>query len=160
MERGRVTRGGSGLKNARIFRYALSANRMPHNTLESLDYIYVPAPDVDAAEQFYTTMLGGRLRWRIRDGGVTVAAVQLCDAAPLLLLASHLAAKATILIYRVASLAATRQHLLDARWTDLDEPFEIPQGPCLVFRDPAGQQLAIYERTRPFVERSFEGRFD
>ena len=133
---------------------------MPHNTLESLDYVYVPAPDVAAAERFYTTLLGGTLRWRIRDGGVTVAAVRLSDGGPLILLASHLAPKTTILIYRVASLAATRRQLLDAQWTDLDEPFEIPQGPCLVFRDPAGQQLAIYERTRPFVERSFEGRFD
>jgi len=133
---------------------------MPHNTLESLDYIYVPAPDVEAAERFYTAALGGSLRWRIRDGGVTVAAVQLSAGGPLTLLASHLSPKATILIYRVASLAATRQQLLDARWTDLDEPFEIPQGPCLVFRDPGGQPLAIYERTRPFVERSFEGRLD
>jgi predicted enzyme related to lactoylglutathione lyase len=128
--------------------------------LDSLDYLYVPAPDVEAAERFYTSALGGTLRWRIRDGGVTVAAVQLSDAGPLVLLASHLAPRTTILIYRVASLATTRQQLLDAQWTDLDEPFEIPQGPCLVFRDPAGQQLAIYERLRPSVERSFEGRFD
>jgi glyoxalase/bleomycin resistance protein/dioxygenase superfamily protein len=128
--------------------------------LDSLDYLYVPAPDVEAAERFYTSALGGVLRWRIRDGGVTVAAVQLSDAGPLVLLASHLLPKTTILIYRVASLVSARQQLLDAQWTDLDEPFEIPQGPCLVFRDPAGQQLAIYERTRPSVERSFEGRLD
>jgi predicted enzyme related to lactoylglutathione lyase len=128
--------------------------------LASLDYIYVPAPDVEAAERFYISALGGTLRWRVRDGVVTVAAVELSAAGPLVLLASHLAPKATILIYRVASLAATRQQLLDARWTDLDEPFEIPQGPCLVLRDPAGQRLAIYERTRPLVERSFDGRFD
>jgi hypothetical protein len=133
---------------------------MSASSLESLDYIYVPAPDFDAAERFYTGTLGGRLKWRIRDGGVTVAAVELCGAGPLVLLASHLAPKATILIYRVASLAATRQQLLDAGWIDLDEPFEIPQGPCLVFRDPGGQQLAIYERTRPSVERSFDGRLD
>jgi len=133
---------------------------MPPNTFESLDFIYMPAPDFEAAERFYTATLSGRLRWRIRDGGVTVAAVQLSAAGPAVLLASHLAPKATILIYRVAALTRARQHLLDAGWTDLDEPFEIPQGPCVVFRDPAGQQIAMYERTRPMVERSFEGRFD
>ena len=133
---------------------------MQGNSLESLDYIYIPAPDAAAAERFYTSTLGGTLRWRIRDGGVTVAALQLSATGPLVLLASHLAPKATILIYRVAHLASTRQQLLDAGWSDLDEPFEIPQGPCLVFRDPAGQQLAVYERTRPLVEQSFDGRFD
>jgi predicted enzyme related to lactoylglutathione lyase len=130
------------------------------NRFESLDYIYVPAPDVDAAEQFYTGALGGELRWRIRDGRVTVAAVRLSATGPLVLLASHLAAHKTILIYRVEDLQSARQQLLDAGWTDLDEPFEIPQGPCLVFRDPGGQQLAVYERVRPGVEKSFEGRFD
>jgi predicted enzyme related to lactoylglutathione lyase len=133
---------------------------MASNTFESLDYVYVPAPDFDAAQQFYTAVLGGVLRWRIRDGGVTVAAVQLSDTGPLVLLASHLAPRTTILIYRVVNLRTARQHLLDARWADLDEPFQIPQGPCLVFRDPSGQQLAVYERTRPHVERSFDGRFD
>ena len=126
----------------------------------SLDYVYVPAPDVTAAEQFYAGSLRGELRWRIRDGGVTVAAVALSPVGPLVLLASHLAAHQTILIYRVATLQSAQQQLLDAGWTDLDEPFEIPQGPCLVFRDPAGQQLAVYERRRPGVEKSFEGRFD
>ena len=75
-------------------------------------------------------------------------------------LASHLAPHETILIYRVAGLQSMRQHLLDAGWTDVDEPFEIPQGPCLVFRDPGGQPLAVYERIGPGVEKSFEGRFD
>ena len=58
---------------------------MPHNTLESLDYVHVPAPDVAAAERFFTTLLGGTLRWRIRDGGVTVAAVRLSEGGPLIL---------------------------------------------------------------------------
>jgi predicted enzyme related to lactoylglutathione lyase len=130
------------------------------NRFVSLDYIYVPAPEYAAAETFYVTALGGELRWRIRDGGVTVGAVRVSADGPLVLLASHLARHETILIYRVASLRSMRQQLLDAGWTDMDEPFEIPQGPCLVFRDPAGQRLAVYERIRPGVEKSFDGRFD
>jgi hypothetical protein len=81
---------------------------------ESLDYIYVPAVEFEAAERFYTGALGGELRWRIRDGGVTVAAVRLSGDGPLVLLASHLAAHTTILIYRVASLESARQRLFDA----------------------------------------------
>ena len=49
-------------------------------------------------------------------------------------------------------IAAVRQRLVNDGWTDVDEPFEIPQGPCLVIRDPGGQRLAIYERVRPGVD--------
>jgi predicted enzyme related to lactoylglutathione lyase len=129
-------------------------------TFVSLDYVYVPAPDFDAAVRFYTVTIGGELRWRIHDGGVRVAAVQIAETGPLVLLASHLQAHETILIYRVPVLADARQRLSDQGWTDVDAPFEIPQGPCLVFRDPGGQQLAVYERVRPGVDQSFDGRFD
>ena len=45
-------------------------------------------------------------------------------------------------------------------------PFEsldylyIPAPDFRARRDPGGQRLAVYERVRPGVERSFEGRFD
>jgi len=70
------------------------------NSFESLDYIYTAAPDFDAAVRFYTSTLGGELRWRIHDGDVRVAAVRLAGVGPAILLASHLAAHDTILIYR------------------------------------------------------------
>ena len=127
---------------------------------ESLDYIYVPAPDFEAAVRFYTAAIGGELRWRIRDGGVWVAAVKLADLAPAVLLASHLEPHQTILIYRARSLLVVRQRLEDAGWSDVGEQFEIPQGPCLVFSDPAGQRLAVYERARPGIDERFDGRFD
>ena len=127
---------------------------------ESLDYIYTPAPDFEGAVRFYTTTLGGHLRWRIRDGDVRVAAVRIADAGPTVLLASHLESHHTILIYRVASIDETRRRLVADGWSDVGERFEIPQGPCVVFRDPGGQRLAVYERVRPQVEAHFEGRFD
>jgi predicted enzyme related to lactoylglutathione lyase len=130
------------------------------NRLRSLDYIYVPAPDFDAAVRFYTSTLGGVLRWRIHDHGVRVAAVRLAGEGPAVLLASHLAAHHTILIYRADDIEVVRQRLVNDGWTGVEEPFEIPQGPCLVFRDPGGQRLAIYERRRPGVDESFDGRFD
>jgi predicted enzyme related to lactoylglutathione lyase len=133
---------------------------MPGNSFESLDYIYVPAPDFEAAVRFYTVTLGAELRWRIHDGGVRVAAVRMSESGPQVLLASHLEPHQTILIYRVMSLDEMRKRLVDEGWTDVDTPFEIPQGPCLVFRDPGGQQVAVYERVRPGVDDTFAGRID
>jgi predicted enzyme related to lactoylglutathione lyase len=130
------------------------------NSLASLDYIYLPAPDFDRAVRFYTGTLGGVLRWRIHNGDVRVAAVRLTDAGPAVLLASHLKARDAILIYRVDDLASVRGRLERDGCTEVDEPFEIPQGPCLVFRDPGGQRLAVYECVRPGVVETFEGRFD
>ena len=130
------------------------------NSFESLDYIYTPAPDFDEAVRFYTSTLAGELRWRIHDGDVRVAAVQLAGVGPAVLLASHLAADHTILIYRVHDIADVRRRLVSDGWTDIGQRFEIPQGPCLVFRDPGGQRLAIYERVRPGVDERFAGRFD
>jgi predicted enzyme related to lactoylglutathione lyase len=127
---------------------------------ESLDFVYTAAPDFAAALRFYTQTLGGELRWRIHDGGVWVAAVRLAGDGPLTLLASHLDAGHSVLIYRVRNLEETRSSLARDGWTDVDEPFQIPQGPCTVFRDPHGQRIAVYERMRPGVERSFEGRMD
>jgi len=76
------------------------------------------------------------------------------------LLASHLESGQALWIYRVPSLAAVRRRLKNDGWAEGGPSFEIPQGPCLIVRDPAGQRLAIYERVRPQVDESFEGRFD
>ena len=127
---------------------------------ESLDYLYVPAPDFESAVRFYTVALGGVLRWRIRDGDVWVAAVRVADSGPTVLLASHLEQQQTILIYRVSSLEEVSRRLAAEGWSEVEPRFEIPQGPCLVFRDPGGQRLAVYERVRPQVDQHFEGRMD
>jgi predicted enzyme related to lactoylglutathione lyase len=125
----------------------------------SLDYFYLPAPDFETAVRFYTDGLGGTLRWRVYDGGTWVAAVQITETGPLILLASHLAPGEGLPIYRVTNLEAMRRRLKEDGWSD-GLAFEIPQGPCFIVRDPAGQRLGIYERVRPQVEAAFEGRFD
>ena len=125
----------------------------------SLDYLYLPAPDFETSVRFYTDGLGGELRWRIHEGDTRVAAVRVTQKGPLVLLASHLGPGDALPIYRVTSLEATRRRLRDDGWSD-GSVFEIPQGPCVIVRDPAGQRLGIYERVRPQVEARFEGRFD
>jgi hypothetical protein len=126
---------------------------------ESLDYLYQPAPEISPAIAFYTEMLGGELLWRIHDGDTWVAAVRLVTPGPVVLLASHLAAGGSLLIYRTRSVKETQRALAERGWS-AEDPFEIPQGPCLVFRDPGGQRLAAYERVRPRMDEHFLGRFD
>jgi hypothetical protein len=70
---------------------------------ESLDYLYVPAPDIEAALQSFSEAMKA---WALLVHG---------------------------------------------------EPFEIPEGPCCALRDPAGNELAVYEKRRNV---SFDGRFD
>ena len=50
--------------------------------------------------------------------------------------------------------------LREVGWTEAGESLEIPQGPCLILRDPAGQRLAVYQRVRPWMDDTFKGRFD
>jgi predicted enzyme related to lactoylglutathione lyase len=127
---------------------------------ESLDYLYIPAPDFERAVHFYTAALGGELRWNIHDAGTRVGAVRISPEGPSVLLANHLEPGHAVFIYRVAKLEDVRRRLEREGFTAEGPPIEIPPGPCLVFRDPGGQRLAVYERVRPGVERSFEGRFD
>jgi predicted enzyme related to lactoylglutathione lyase len=127
---------------------------------ESLDYLCLPAPEIEAAIRFYTEALQGELLWRIRDGRTWVAAVRVDEAGPLVLLANHLDPGHGLLIYRVRSLDETRRMMEEHGCSVEGEPFELPQGPCLVLRDPGGQRLAVYERLRPDVEARFRGRFD
>jgi predicted enzyme related to lactoylglutathione lyase len=127
---------------------------------ESLDYLYLPAPEIEAAIAFYTNGLGGELLWRVRDGRTWVAAVRLTETGPVTLLANHLEPGHGLLVYRVRSLDQTRRKLEEHGWSVDGEPFELPQGPCLVFRDPGGQRLAVYELVRPGMDEHFQGRFD
>jgi predicted enzyme related to lactoylglutathione lyase len=127
---------------------------------ESLDYVYVPAPDFAASLRHYTEVLGGTLEWKIHAFEAWVAGVRLSEAGPLVLLADHLQAGPPILIYRVANLAATSRALRKRGWQAEAGPFGIPDGPCTTFRDPAGARLALYQRKWGNAEERFKGRMD
>lgn len=126
----------------------------------SLDYLYVPAPNIDAAVGYYTEQLGGELVWKIHAFDTWVAAVRLSASGPMVLLAAHLHGNTPILIYRVEHLESTVAALQARGWRAESGPFEIPDGPCYTFRDPEGLRLAIYENQRPDVAKQFLGRFD
>jgi hypothetical protein len=126
----------------------------------SLDYLYVPARDIEASVRYYTEQLGGELVWKIHAFETWVAAIRLSETGPMVLLAEHLRGDTPILIYRVERLERTAAELRARGWIHESGPFEIPNGPCCTFRDPTGIRLAIYENQRPEVANDFAGRID
>jgi hypothetical protein len=126
---------------------------------ESLDFIYVPVGDVDAAAAHHQRVLGAELLWKVRAMDTTVAALRVSAAGPQLLLSGHLAGDRPILLYRVADYQAALTALRAGGVAEIDE-LEIPHGPCAAFRLEGGQRYAIYQRIRPTADEHFAGRFD
>lgn len=126
---------------------------------EQLDFLYVPSRDVPADLGFFADVLGGRVVFAIQDMGTRVAAVELTQGPPLVLLADHLEGERPIFVYRVGKLRDALAEL-EARGWQRERTFEIPQGPCCSFSSPDGHRVALYELTRPDVAAHFEGRRD
>lgn len=131
----------------------------PDVAFESLDFIYHPSRDVKRDVQFFTDVLGGRLRFAVEGMGARVAGIELAPLSPLFLLADHVEGDAPILVYRVKNLARAMNTLEHRGWKR-QETFEIPHGPICSFRAPGGQRIAIYQVTRPEAATHFDGRRD
>ena len=132
---------------------------MTERPFGQLDYLYMPSRDVARDLGFFRDVLGGRVIFAIESMGTRVAMIELTEGPPRVVLAGHLDGDQAVLVYRVDDLAAAEGTLRARGWTG-GQRLEIPQGPVRSFRAPGGQRLAIYERTRPGVEASFEGRRD
>jgi predicted enzyme related to lactoylglutathione lyase len=127
---------------------------------KSLDFLYVPAPDIEASINFYTKVLGGELLWKIHAYGVWVACIALSKTeVPHVLLADHIHKNDVMLIYQVENLDSAIMQLKSKGWKE-ENRIEIPPGPCCTFRDPAGNALVIYENKRPFIMQEFKGKID
>ena len=64
-----------------------------------------------------------------------------------------------MLIFRVNNLDDAASELR-GRGCREEKSLEIPNGPCLTFRDPADNSIVIYENRRPHVMTEFKGRID
>jgi hypothetical protein len=126
---------------------------------EQLDFLYVPSRDVAADLAYFADVLGARVVFAIDSDGVRVAAVELSQGPPLVLLTDHVEGERPIFIYRVADLDAALGGLGSRGWAR-ERIFEIPHGPCCSFRTPGGHRIAVYELTRPEVRDHFAGRRD
>jgi catechol 2,3-dioxygenase-like lactoylglutathione lyase family enzyme len=127
--------------------------------LEALDFLYMPSSDVEGDLAFYADVLGGEIVFAIEAFGARVARVKLAEGSPQLLLADHLEGEAPVLVHRVADLDAAAAEL-ERRGLEIEARFGIPHGPCMAFRAPGGQRLAVYELTRPGADSHLAGRFD
>ena len=125
---------------------------------ESLDYLYVPADDVDAEARRFVDDLGAELVWKIRGMDTVVACLRVSATGPAILLSGHLESEAPILVYRVADYAAAVERLR-AAGLDVRE-IELQSGPCAIFTTAAGRRLAVYQLVRPGVVENFAGRID
>lgn len=126
---------------------------------DRLDFLYTPSSDVAGDLAYFTEVLGARVVFAIDSMGTRVAAVQLTEGPPLVLLTDHLEGERPILLFRVPDLDASLA-ALEARGWAREHSFEIPHGPCCSFRSPGGHRIALYQLIRPEVAEHFEGRRD
>jgi hypothetical protein len=131
-------------------------SRLP---FQQLDFLYMPSRDVAGDLAYLTEVLGGRVAFAVEAMGTRVAAVDLTEGPPRLLLAGHVEGERPILVYRVADLAQALAELESRGW-ERGPTLEIPQGPCCSFRTPGGHRFALYQLTRPEVAGHFDGRRD
>ena len=125
----------------------------------SLDFVYTPTHDIDAAIAQHVAGFGAELEWKVRGMGTVVACLRVSDSGPRILLSEHVEGTTPILVYRVASYRDALDQLRGAGVTDVRE-LEIPHGPCASFRTSNDQRFAVYELVRPEAMTHFDGRFD
>jgi hypothetical protein len=126
---------------------------------ERLDFLYVPSRDVAVERDHFVEVLGGRLVFAVESMGTRVAAVELTEGPPLVLLTDHLEGDRPVLVYRVPDLEAALDQLVSRGW-ERAGTFEIPHGPCCSFTTPGDHRIALYQLTRPEAARHFDGRRD
>ena len=78
---------------------------------ESLDFVYTPVGDVDAASRAWVEELGAELVWKVRSMGTVVACLRVAGEGPAILLTDHLEGDVPILIFRVDDYAAAVERL-------------------------------------------------
>jgi hypothetical protein len=126
---------------------------------EQLDFLYTPSRDVAADMTYFTQVIGARVLFAIEGMGTRVAALELTEGPPLLLLTDHVEGDRAILVYRVPDLETSLTSMASHGW-QREHTFEIPQGPVCSFRTPGGHRIALYQLTRPDVATHFAGRRD
>ena len=120
------------------------------NPFKRLAYVYVGTSDFEGDLDYYENKLGARLLWNLRAFGARVAAFDLCGE-PYLLLADHVTAPSKRLIYVVEDLEEAARELRRRGWEPDGGRFEIPDGPCIRFKDGSGNEYAILQMTRPHI---------
>jgi predicted enzyme related to lactoylglutathione lyase len=113
-----------------------------------LKYLYVGTSRFDEDLEYYGNVLGAEKVWHFHKFGARVAAFRVA-AGPLVLIADHRPAPSCMPVFAVEDLERVAQDLGRRGWRPASGPFDIPDGPCYVFADPSGNQLAVFGNVRP-----------
>lgn len=129
---------------------------MPSSLFKRLAYIYIGTDNYSTDYLFYKNILGAKLIWEFENFGAKVAAFDLCGE-PYLLIADHVHAPSKRLIYEVENINVAVEELKSRGWKPDGKKFEVPDGPCVNFKDESGNEYAIIQMTRPHaLEREFK----
>jgi hypothetical protein len=120
------------------------------NPFKRLVYVYIGTSNFEKDRDFYGKKLGAEMLWDLKDFGARVAAFNLCGE-PYLLIADHVKAPSKRLIYEVEDLDRAAEDLKGRGWKPDGGRFEIPDGPCMNFKDESGNEYAILEMSRPHI---------
>jgi hypothetical protein len=112
-----------------------------------LRFLYLGSADVGKDLTAYTAA-GATVVWDKTGFGTRVAAVRL-GPDPLLLLAGHRPSPSILPVFQVDDLEAQTNRLVKAGWTVEGDVFEVPNGPCRLFKDPSGNEVTLLQETRP-----------
>jgi hypothetical protein len=124
--------------------------------LGELKYLYMGTSRFDEDLDYYGNVLGAEKVWHYEEFGARVAGFRVAGG-PLVLLADHREAPSCLPVFAVADLESTVRELRGRGWQPETGPFEIPDGPCYLFRDVSGNQLAVFGNVRPGVLGKPEG---
>lgn len=125
-------------------------------SLGRLEYLYMGTSDFARDLAWWRDVMRGEVVWNFDAFGAHVAALRVWDDGPLLLLADHRPSPSLLPVHGVADLDAARKDLESRGWRAHGEPFGIPDGTCVLYKDPSGNEFALYGIERPHaLEASF-----
>lgn len=120
----------------------------------ALRFLYVGTDDTARDAAWYVEKCSAVKHWHVKAMGAEVAALEL-GPGPLWLLADHRPAGSILPIYEVPDLRAAVTRLQKAGWAPEGEVFEVPNGPCRLFKDPSGNEVCLLEDARPWATQGF-----
>ncbi|WP_167343099.1 VOC family protein [Nonlabens sp. SY33080] len=115
---------------------------------EELKYIYKGTSDYNSEKSFFQNDLEAELIWEFERFGTKVCAIKLGNANHSILIANHLESYKQIHIYRTDNLTESIEKLKKNGVELSSEPFGIPDGQCVLFKDVSGKEYGVYQKTK------------
>jgi len=115
-----------------------------------LRFLYVGTADFEADLKYYRDLVGAEMLWNRRAFGARVAAFRVGTGLSLLI-ADHRPAPSCLPIFEVDDLEKKLKELKHVGISPTSPPFQIPNGPCALFKDDSGNEFAIFQDVRPNV---------